>query len=237
MNILILSLETIAVSYILQRAVILKMVKDAALAGYRFGFNFDLKGFVSLRNYPDLITILIPFYNLYEAFLMIIQYNDIFSKVMSGLIELKILEKMNESEIEDFGKNPTLKNAMSLPKKMAKRIANCQLLTINDNNKTSYVYFEYTNNDKDIEIVKVIGYYEFLSPAKQKAIVLEILNGLQDEEYLKDYNVEIEEQTYEKTISNETIKQTPVSESTYSHKQSEPKKLIRKKENNQEKRK
>ena len=141
-----LCLQTIITSYVMNAYIELKQVQDLANAGYKINYQ-KLKYYNSQS--PEeffLSPLLIPGYNIILIMMLAMNYNEQFNFFVEDLKELDLLEEMNEIELKEYQKNPTLINANLLRYKMKKRLKKANLLTISLKGELSDVYFEYTNN-------------------------------------------------------------------------------------------
>ena len=183
-----LCLQTIITSYVMNAYIELKQVQDLANAGYKINYQ-KLKYYNSQS--PEeffLSPLLIPGYNIILIMMLAMNYNEQFNFFVEDLKELDLLEEMNEIELKEYQKNPTLINANLLRYKMKKRLKKANLLTISLKGELSDVYFEYTNNHQDIVILQVNGSLSLLSLADQKEVVKDILNSYHENDYKDNYS-------------------------------------------------
>lgn len=212
MNIILLYLETVGISYVAERYIDNKIIKDSADHGYKINFNklyeydYDL-----LSITDDFPYFLIPLYNLCKVYEYFNLYNQKISTTVKKLYDIGILEEMSDFEKKEYQKKPNLLRAMFLDEIVAKKLTKCFIFRINDKLEENIIYYEFTKNQQDIVILKVEGSLkERLTPKELKEKVLKSLNEFiddNDEEYCEDNEFYITEEKF--------LTKTPESEYQY----------------------
>ena len=159
MNYLVLWIGTIIGSFGAELVNELRMFKDIADAGYKV----DLQKMADFQNklMPDankvnLLSMLIPVYNIMNICKNIINYNNVRPMLLDQLNVMGVLEEMSAYEKEEYLKKPTALNALIIPLKTEIKLANALKLTTTDDNGTNKYYFDY-NKKKGIVFLKVDG--------------------------------------------------------------------------------
>ena len=159
MNYLALWIGTIIGSFGAELVNELRMFKDIADVGYKV----DLQKMSDFQNklMPDankvnLLSMLIPVYNIMNVCKNIINYNNIRPMLLDQLNAMGVLEEMTAFEKEEYSKMPTALNALIIPLKTEIKLANALKLTTTDDNGTNIYYFDY-NKKKGIVFLKVDG--------------------------------------------------------------------------------
>lgn len=115
MNFLILWVLTIISSYGVVIYSSINLMKNV----YDEGYKFITK---NLKEYGDKtqdlpinkifkLSMLIPFYNLFTSFKIMLNYSQYLNRVLLELKTLGIIEEMTEFEKQEYEKNPSLKTA------------------------------------------------------------------------------------------------------------------------------
>ena len=175
MNYFIFWIGTIIGSFGAELVNELRMFKDIADAGYKV----DLKKMADFQNklMPDankvnLLSMLIPVYNIMNVCKNIINYNNVRPMLLDQLNAMGALEEMTAFEKEEYAKKPTALNALIIPLKTEVKIASALKLTTTDDNGTNTYYFDYKTK-KSIVFLKVDGPESMLPFEEQEKKAME----------------------------------------------------------------
>ena len=183
MELIIFWITTIILTIILELKNSFRIIKDIADAGYKF--EKERLAEVNKEINPNakkasFMTMLIPVINLLETMKRVISYNNSRDTILDGLNVLDVLEEMTELEKEEYKKNPTGLNAIIVPIKIKTKLENAIILTVNENDQESKIFYEYDENG-NIIILKVDGPLSNYSNDK----IIEIIN--MDREKMLDF--------------------------------------------------
>jgi len=172
MELLIIWLVTVIVSFCMEIVQEMRMYKDIADLGYLIN-NDRLSEFGKQFN-PDitkknLMLYLIPFLNFFNVIKNTIVYNNYRDMIFDELRIIGALEEMNEKELLEYSKNKTGFKAFKLTIERELDLEKAKVLTI-DNSK---IYYE--KNNGNIFILKVMGPVSDLTLHEQKKLVLDSL--------------------------------------------------------------
>ncbi len=159
MNYLVLWIGTIIGSFGAELVNELRMFKDIADAGYKVDLqkmaDFQKK-LMPDANKVNLLSMLIPVYNIMNVCKNIINYNNVRPMLLDQLNVMGVLEEMSSYEKEEYSKKPTALNAFIIPLKTEIKLANALKLTTTDDNGTNIYYIDY-NKKKGFTLLKVDG--------------------------------------------------------------------------------
>jgi len=112
MDLLLFCLGAIITSFLMELTNELRMFKDVADAGYKVNLNkmTELSKMQKEIN-PNAINnkylaLLIPIFNIMQAFKNAIQYNDVRPMILDSLNVTGVLEEMSEFEKQEYSKKP-----------------------------------------------------------------------------------------------------------------------------------
>ena len=170
MNYLALWIGTIIGSFGSELVNELRMFKDIADVGYKVDLqkmaDFQKK-LMPDANKVNLLSMLIPVYNIMKVCQNIINYNNVRLMLLDQLNAMGVLEEMSVYEKEVYSKKPTALNALIIPLKTEIKLANALKLTTTDDNGTSIYYIDY-NKKKGFTLLKVDGPDSMLSLEEQE---------------------------------------------------------------------
>lgn len=119
------------------------------------GYKVDLQKMADFQNklMPDankvnLLSMLIPVYNIMNVCKNIINYNNVRPMLLDQLNAMGVLEEMTVFEKEEYSKKPTALNALIIPLKTEARLANALKLTTIDYNGTNKLLYNYISFKK-----------------------------------------------------------------------------------------
>lgn len=179
MEFLIFWLGTSIASFVMQIANEMRLFRDAADAGYKIDINrFADLGKQLNPNAPKLtvLSMLIPGFNIIEVFKTTVEYNNVRPMVIDQLRVMNVLEAMSEIEKTQYLKKPTSLNALLIILKSKTNLNEVTLITINDGNQKSEIFYEIGESLDDITIFKVYGPMAKLTVEEQKKKIIEALN-------------------------------------------------------------
>lgn len=172
MNFLVLWLGSTAFSFCMEISRELRMFKDVADAGYKLDVE-KLSSFIKEFN-PDvnkntILSMLIPIYNIMNAFQNDLNYNKIRYMLLDQLYIMDVLDEMSEYEKKEYQKNPTGLNACLLQIKMKLKLMYATKIEFPD---SSVIYCDI--KEDDIIIYKAEGPISRLSKEEQKQKIKEV---------------------------------------------------------------
>jgi len=176
MEIVLVYLSTVIMSFIFELDNGFTMFKDVADAGYKIDidrmteFTNKIK---NSKNTNSLLRILIPFYNVFIAMQLRMQYNQQKFAMLDQLNVMDCIEEMTEAEKIEYAKKPTGLNAIMIPLKSSIQASKAIKIEIKDEGTLWYIFDDKT---KEIKIVKAEGPIAKLSLEEQKAKIDEV-NG------------------------------------------------------------
>ena len=180
MNFLILWVLTIISSYGVVIYSSINLMKNV----YDEGYKFITK---NLKEYGDKtqdlpinkifrLSMLIPFYNLFTSFKIMLNYSQYLNRVLLELKTLGIIEEMTEFEKQEYEKNPSLKTALISQSRLEKAMK----ITIKEELGESVAYVE-VNDKEEFDIIYATGPISRLSKEEQKAKVAKIFKEMTKE--------------------------------------------------------
>lgn len=158
MNLFIIWLGTIIISFNLEIANELRVFKDIADAGYKVNLerlSEVNKMFNTGATQSIYLSILTPILNIIQVFQRTIQYNNIRYKLLDELNAVSTLEEMTETEKQAYLKKPTAVNAVliHLKKEAERKITLEENITrINNQSSNQEESLDTQSNDNDLEV-------------------------------------------------------------------------------------
>lgn len=175
MELIIIWLITIIASFIMEISQEMRIFKDVADAGYKM----DIKRLSELSSQlnpnikkANLISFLIPFYNILTVMKNTIVYNNYRNIILDQLSVIDALEEMSEQELLEYSKKRTGFNAIKVALNTEIRLSRAKMISIKD----SKIYFE--TGDNGIEILKVEGRASKLTLEEQIQLVKSVMYEL-----------------------------------------------------------
>ena len=180
MNFLILWVLTIISSYGVVIYSSINLMKNVYDEGYKFNKEI-LKDFSNkMQDLPFnkifKLSMLIPFYNLFTSFKIMLDYSQYLNRVLLGLKTLGIIEEMTEFEKQEYEKNPSIKTALISQSRLEKAMK----ITIKEELGESVAYVE-VNDKEELDIIYATGPISRLSKEEQKAKVAKIFKEMTKE--------------------------------------------------------
>lgn len=206
MNLFTAWLATIVASFVADFNLALKMFKDMADLGFKI--NYGRFSELSKKINPDgmktnLITKLIPIYNIYAEFKKSLSYSKNKELPTDKLCLLGAIEEMSDYEKKLYKKKPTGFTALLLP--FVADVKKKECLKIEG--KDYVVYFAVDSKTKELSIVKKEGSATKLSDEELKEVITESLAKSQEakrkaEEKAKKA-AQAERKEFKRTIAND----------------------------------
>ena len=191
MNILILWLVTIVVSFGIETSVILRLAKIIADSGYKLNIkrieNLDnlienqkeidkeqsqMNGLKNIDISPK-ITSFIPIYNVLSAMQMAIEIRDEEDELLNYVNELDGIEEMSAYEKQEYAKHPTGFRSIFNAVTMEKRLEKARKIEVNYNNEKCDVFYEIDKNNKNYVVLKSTGSFSKLPLEEQNKLAQE----------------------------------------------------------------
>ena len=181
MELIIIYLLTIILSFIGELSNSFLMFKDVASAGYKIDIkklSEITKKLNSNNQNNSLIRILIPFYNLYKVLETRSKYVQQREFILPELNVLDVVEEMTEYEKNEFQKKPTGLNAIVVMAKSSinnEKEVNQERVTLTGF-KNDWLIYSTNEKTGEIDIIKTEGKFSNFSLEKQKKYVLQRKN-------------------------------------------------------------
>ena len=177
MNFLILWVLTIISSYGVVIYSSINLMKNVYDEGYKFNKEI-LKDFSNkMQDLPFnkifKLSMLIPFYNLFTSFKIMLDYSQYLNRVLLGLKTLGIIEEMTEFEKQEYEKNPSIKTALISQSRLEKAMK----ITIKEELGESVAYVE-VNDKEELDIIYATGPISRLSKEERNAKVEKIFKEM-----------------------------------------------------------
>ena len=177
MNFLILWVLTIISSYGVVIYSSINLMKNVYDEGYKFNKEI-LKDFSNkMQDLPFnkifKLSMLIPFYNLFTSFKIMLDYSQYLNRVLLGLKTLGIIEEMTEFEKQEYEKNPSIKTALISQSRLEKAMK----ITIKEELGESVAYVE-VNDKEELDIIYATGPISRLSKEERNAKVTKIFKEM-----------------------------------------------------------
>lgn len=174
LELLIIYLSTIIISKTIDSFEKIVMRKDITDAGYKFKNNNQLNNDnITVKTKSN--TLLIPFYNIYDALLNIKSYYDERLTFLTNLNMLGLVEEMTTIEKREYEKNPSYFNAYFYQFKLAMKRLKSLAVDIDENNIIFYKIDEY-----GIKLIDSDGDIAYKSELNQTNIVIDHLKKCLD---------------------------------------------------------
>lgn len=177
MNFLILWVLTIISSHGVVIYSSINLMKNVYDEGYKFNKEI-LKDFSNkMQDLPFnkifKLSMLIPFYNLFTSFKIMLDYSQYLNRVLLGLKTLGIIEEMTEFEKQEYEKNPSIKTALISQSRLEKAMK----ITIKEELGESVAYVE-VNDKEELDIIYATGPISRLSKEERNAKVEKIFKEM-----------------------------------------------------------
>lgn len=180
MELLIIWLTTIIISFEIETISFLRMCKDLADNGYKF----NLKKIVELKNqinprelkYKQILKF-IPIFNILNELSIMFQYNNNKSLLIDNFRIFNMIEEFTDLEKEEYLKKPTMLNALLAPVKAASRLSKAYELEIETDIESSKIFYE-INEQNEIIILQISGDAKKLTLEEQKKKVNEYYKSI-----------------------------------------------------------
>jgi len=181
MELMILWIITIVLSFIFDIKNRFRIFKDVADEGYKININrmSELNKDIN----PDqtkitYLSLLVPFINLVIVIDKILKYNESRPMILEQLSVMDALDEMTDYEKEEYKKHPTSFNAFLTPIKSEIDLKNAIIVKITDAKGTSEIFYKRDSKFDDIKILKVNGPLSSLNNEELKLKVKEYYESL-----------------------------------------------------------
>ncbi len=168
---------SVVASYSMEFVNELRMVKDAADAGYKIDFKKldDAQKSLLPINVKKLSTLsmFLPIVNFLTVIKNVFSYNEARPVILDQFRVMGCLEEMSDIEMKEYSKKPTGFNAMLVSYKAKAKLDKAYKLHIKDGFICGDIYYEIVGNFEDVNIVSVTGSLTRYSEKELKKMIFD----------------------------------------------------------------